>query len=257
MKKPGLIFSSLLVFIFSIAATPYIDLKNHQLGYKRVQEAYKEKEATIKAQLLGKGITAEGYDLYLRAFKHEGVLEAWIKPQGANAYQLFKSYDICEVSGTLGPKTQQGDFQTPEGFYYIDRFNPQSNFYLSLGINYPNRADRIRSNASNLGGDIFIHGSCETVGCLPMNDDQIKEIYVLSVEAKNNGQHQIPVHIFPYKINEKIYSDEIFESPKKLNQEERDLIYFWRNLGKGMMAFDDTHTLPSVSIDNEGNYQFN
>jgi len=42
------------------------------------------------------------------------------------------------ASGKLGPKRQQGDMQIPEGFYHISGFNPASNFYLSLRINYPN-----------------------------------------------------------------------------------------------------------------------
>ena len=256
MKKLGLFFLFLSILIVAVAATPYLDIKSHQLGYERVKTAYAEKEQLVKASLLAKGISSESYQLYLRAFKNEGVLEAWVKPNGKDQFQLFKTYDICQVSGALGPKEKQGDFQTPEGFYYIDRFNPKSNFYLSLGIDYPNTADRRRSDAQNLGGDIFIHGSCETVGCLPMNNDQIKEIYVLSVEASDHGQAQIPVHIFPYRINNKIYDDSIFETPKKLNEEERELIKFRRNLGEGMIMFDRTRTLPSITVDQDGKYQF-
>ncbi len=256
MKKTIYFLTSIALVFCSIAAGSHFNLKQQQLGYKRVQTAYQQKENLIKAELLGMGITTGKYELYLRAFKHEGVLEAWVKPQGASKYQLFKTYEICEVSGVLGPKQKQGDLQTPEGFYYIDRFNPQSNFYLSLGINYPNIADRRRSDASNLGGDIFIHGSCETVGCLPMTDDQIKEIYVLTVEASHHGQSQIPVHIFPYRINDKLYSDNIFNSPKELNEEEKELIYFWRNIGEGYKIFEQTHNVPEVSVSANGNYMF-
>lgn len=103
-------------------------------------------------------------------------------------FRLIKDYQICSLSGELGPKRQQGDLQVPEGFYWIDRFNPASNFYLSLGINYPNQFDRILGKSGELGGDIFIHGGCVTIGCIPITDDKIKELYLIAVEAKSNGQ---------------------------------------------------------------------
>jgi murein L,D-transpeptidase YafK len=96
----------------------------------------------------------------------------------------IKTYTVCATSGLIGPKRMQGDLQIPEGFYYIDRFNPYSNFYLSLGINYPNTSDRILGDKNNLGGDIFIHGDCVTIGCLPITDSEIKELYIFCVEAK-------------------------------------------------------------------------
>lgn len=250
-------FIALSTLLILIAAKPYFNTKNVQLGYERVRTAYQQKEDLLKAELLGKGITNTNFELYFRAFKNEGTLEAWIKPKGATEYQLFKSYEICAVSGELGPKRQGGDYQTPEGFYNINRFNPQSNFFLSLGIDYPNASDRILSGASNLGGDIFIHGSCKTAGCFPMTDDKIKEIYVLAVEATHHGQVQIPVHIFPYRINEKLYNDAIFTSPRQLNEEEAKLIRFWRNLGEGMRYFDEHKNLPSVKVEATGLYSFN
>ena len=98
------------------------------------------------------------------------------------------------------PKSGKRNCQIPEDFYYINRFNSTSNLYLLLGINYPNLSDKSKSNATNLGGAIFIHGSCVTIGCLPMTDDKIKEIYLYAINAKNNGQDRIPVYIFPSRI---------------------------------------------------------
>ncbi len=60
-----------------------------------------------------------------------------------NLLSLFKTYKVCALAGTLGPKRMEGDYQVPEGFYYINEFNPQSNYYLSLGINYPNESDKV------------------------------------------------------------------------------------------------------------------
>jgi murein L,D-transpeptidase YafK len=250
MKKALLLLPFILMLF---AAKPYFNIKNQQLGYARVKVAYQEKEESLKSALRAAGVSGN-FDLYFRAFKNEAILEAWVKPSGATQYMLFKTYPICEVSGELGPKRQGGDYQTPEGFYFIDRFNPQSQYHLSLGIDYPNQADRINSKAADLGGDIFIHGSCITAGCLPMTDDLIKEIYVLSIEAGNNTQ--IPIHIFPFKITEKLYSDAVLERPE-LTQEQKETILFWRNLGEGMKYFDQTRTLPAVSVNASGQYVFN
>ena len=38
----------------------------------------------------------------------------------------------------LGHKVQEGDGKTPEGRYTLDWRNPQSAFYKSLHISYPN-----------------------------------------------------------------------------------------------------------------------
>ena len=83
-------------------------------------------------------------------------------------------------SGTTGPKRLQGDFQVPEGFYHINEFNPNSNYHLSMGLNYPNSSDRILSDSLRPGGEIYIHGSCVSVGCIPLNDDEIEELYLIA-----------------------------------------------------------------------------
>ena len=77
--------------------------------------------------------------------------------------------------GQPWPQATQGDSQVPEGFYHMDRFNPLSNFHLSLGVSYPNQSDRILGASGRLGGDIFIHGDCVTIGCVPITDEGIRE----------------------------------------------------------------------------------
>lgn len=80
---------------------------------------------------------------------------------------------------------------------------------MSLGLNYPNLSDRKKSKATNLGGDIFIHGDCVTIGCLPMTNELIKEIYLYAIYAKNNGQEKIPVYIFPIQ-NDRFTHENLF-----------------------------------------------
>ena len=91
----------------------------------------------------------------------------------------------------------------------------------------------------NPGSDIYIHGGCFTVGCIPLTDDKIKEVYLLAVIAKNCGQNNIPVNIFPFKMNErnmKIYSEKF---PEQLE--------FWQSLQKGYLAFENKKTLPKIA----------
>jgi murein L,D-transpeptidase YafK len=78
----------------------------------------------------------------------------------------------------------QGDYQVPEGFYYINEFKPQSNYHMSLGLNYPNASDKIVTG--DRIGDIY-HGSCVTVGLSPF-DPQIEELYILAMSAKRTGR---------------------------------------------------------------------
>ena len=166
-------------------------------------------------------------------------MEVWIYDEIENKFRHFKTFSICATSGTLGPKRKEGDLQIPEGFYEIDRFNPVSNFHLSLGINYPNQADKKFTDAKNPGGDIFIHGSCVTVGCLPMTEEVIKEIYILAVTAKSNGQERIPVHIFPFRL-----SDKRIQQLSSEFENANELSMFWTDLKVGYDHFNKNKNLP-------------
>ena len=163
----------------------------------------------------------------------------------------MKHYAVCRTSGNLGPKRREGDFQIPEGFYYIDRFNPRSNFYLSLGINYPNRSDQILGKRDEPGSDIFIHGGCVTVGCIPITDEYIKEVYWVAVQAKSNGHAKIPVHIFPTKLDARAIAQ-----LKSVFPNDDTRINFWQNLQIGYNWFERSRRLPTISVNQQGMYQF-
>jgi murein L,D-transpeptidase YafK len=154
-------------------------------------------------------------------------------------------------SGGLGPKRKQGDRQVPEGFYEIEVFNPLSNYHLSLGINYPNKSDSIISKYTDKGGDIYIHGGCATIGCIPLTDEMIKEIYLLSVFAKEAGQKNLPVHIFPTRMENIDMARLIFG-----NSHKQELLDFWKNLRMGYTYFQVEKRLPIIEVDNEGKYVF-
>ena len=139
----------------------------------------------------------------------------------------------------------------PEGFYNIDRFNPSSRFYLSLGLNYPNLADKRKGKSGDWGGDIFIHGYCVTIGCLPMTNNFIKEIYLLAINAKNNGQSRIPVYVFPFKM-----TDENMIKYKSSYKSNRDLVSFWENLKAGCDLFMKDRRELRIQVAENGNYVY-
>jgi murein L,D-transpeptidase YafK len=253
VTEPIMNYLPLMFTLLFLSATTFAqsDFKTRQLTFSRVKEAYQEKEASVKKLFASKNVDITKTNLFFRAFKQEKIFEVWATPVNSTTYQLITTYQICAVSGTLGPKRVEGDYQVPEGFYYIDRFNPQSNFHLSLGINYPNASDKILGQHGKLGGDIFIHGGCVTVGCLPMTDDLIKELYVMAVEAKSYGQKQIPLHIFPAKLNEENMASLLQNFALDIKMHA-----FWSELKKGYDLFEKNKQLPAISITPRGMYAY-
>jgi hypothetical protein len=138
----------------------------------------------------------------------------------------------------------------PEGFYYINEFNPKSSFHLSLGLNYPNSSDRILGDSLQPGGDIYIHGKCVTTGCIPIMDPQIEELYILAVHARNQGQDFIPVHIFPIQ----------FKNPQstaylsKYLREFPEYTYMAGELKHAYNYFEKTKKLPVIMVGSNGEY---
>jgi len=113
----------------------------------------------------------------------------------------LKLYDIELGFAPTGHKAFEGDGRTPEGEYTIDRRNPNSAFYLSIGISYPNAADRAAARAlgKSPGGDIFIHGGRRpgdpkradwTAGCISVSNKQMREIYAMVKDGT-------PISIYP------------------------------------------------------------
>jgi murein L,D-transpeptidase YafK len=237
-------------FLLIFSSFSQDQFKSTQLQYSRVKTAYAEKEAAIKKICIEKNIDYASMNVFIRIFKVEKELEVWGRSGPKGKFTLLKTYPICRTSGEPGPKRLMGDGQTPEGFYYIDRFNPQSSYYLSLGINYPNNSDKLLGD-KNPGADIFIHGSCVTIGCIPVTDNLIKEIYLFTVEAKDNGQSKIPVHIFPCR-----FSEEKFTALKNEYKDNSSLISFWENIKTGYDFFEKGNIPPSVTVSSTGKYLF-
>lgn len=245
------IFSSILSFA-GYSQTSYTSFIDLQRTYPRPGNAMVRKQEMLQKQFAEKGFAWPAKYLYIRSFKYDGQLEVWIKNDRKEQFKLFNTYKVCALAGTLGPKRMQGDFQVPEGFYYINEFNPNSNYYLSLGLNYPNPSDRILADPLRPGGDIYIHGNCVTVGCIPVNDQQIEDLYILAAYSKNLGQDYIPVHIFPIRYDN-MKSREYLEG---LTKNDPALKEFEDNLEKVYDHFEATRQLPVIMTNSHGGYVF-
>jgi murein L,D-transpeptidase YafK len=224
-----------------------------QLRNQRVMDARVATRFQIKRLFHERGIRYPAADVFMRIFKRERSLELWVRPEGGDEFALLKTYAICALAGELGPKRLQGDAQVPEGFYFIDFFNPRSEFHLSLHLDYPNRRDRLTGlEGTNLGGDIFIHGGCNSDGCLAVTDDGIRELYWVAVEARAAGQDRIPVHIFPARLE-----DEDFDLLLNAFRDSPGLGHFWQSLKPGYDFFEQNRRVPFVAVDESGYYRVN
>lgn len=230
------------------AQQEHTDFKNYQYSFSRVADAGKKYTDSISRQFRKKGINYPPNDIYLRAFKSQNELELWARNNETSEYKLIKTYRICALSGKLGPKRMQGDRQVPEGYYFIEDFNPKSDYFLSMQLSYPNYSDRILGKP-DLGGDIYIHGGCVTIGCMPMTDEGIKELYTICLNAKLNGQEYIPVHIFPTRLTKNGVNYLAHEFPKNLEYQE-----FWSELKYGYDYFEKYHKILPVMYSPEGRY---
>lgn len=243
-------FLNILFFIVTITLLILSCKKKENTDLQHIprdEAAHKIYYPILKKVFNKKGINIEEIEVFLRAFKHEQKLEVWIKEKTQKQFTFLKSYDFCRSSGKLGPKRKEGDYQIPEGLYHINVYNPLSNFHLSLGINYPNDSDKILSDAEQPGSDIYIHGGCMTVGCIPITDENIKELYTLTSVAHQYKQEKIPVHIFPFRMNEK--------NMQKWNTQIPSQTYFWKNLKIFHDFFQKNKAVPSFEITTKGIYK--
>lgn len=225
--------------------------RNFQFSFNRVTQAWGKNNDSLRKAFESKKLKYPPRDIYLREFKSQNELEVWARNDDTSRYTLVKTFRVCALSGSLGPKRWEGDRQVPEGLYFIDDFNPKSDFYLSLLLNYPNYSDLILGNKTKPGGDIYIHGGCVTVGCIPLTDNFIQELYVLCLSARLAGQINIPVHIFPTRFDRRglnfLGREYASDSTKQR---------FWVNLKAGYDYFEKNRKLLPVMYTPDGKYVF-
>lgn len=193
-------------------------------------------DARLAAQQL-----ALGAPIFIRVFKREFELELWMKR--GRQFERFAGYPICNWSGALGPKMQEGDRQSPEGFYTVDQraLNPKSSYHRSFNLGFPNAFDRAHGRT---GSFLMVHGACASVGCYAMTDRVIDEVWKIVTAALAGGQKRFHVHVFPFRM-----------TPENLvRYREMPWGDFWQELKRGYDAFETAKLPPRIGVCN-GRYQ--
>lgn len=230
---------------------PDLAFQTYQMSFDRVRNAYLKHEPEIKKMFEDKDIVYPCKHIFFRSIKSTSDFELWARNSLEDTFVLIKNYKICALSGILGPKRYEGDKQVPEGYYFISDFKGNSNYHLAMLVNYPNYSDVIAGDKEHPGGDIYIHGACMTVGCLPMTDALIEEIYITAMIARIQGALNIPIHIYPIR-----YTQKSLDYVGKEYKNEVEKQKFWVNLKRGFDYFEATHRLLPVMYDENGNYAF-
>jgi murein L,D-transpeptidase YafK len=110
--------------------------------------------------------------------------------------KVFRTFEIALGIQPAGDKKQEGDFRTPEGRYLLDTRNPNSEFFLSIHISYPNQQDRSEARLEGVqpGGAIMIHGQPNdpsrsekyyetqdwTNGCIAVSNSDMIDIWLMT-----------------------------------------------------------------------------
>ena len=222
MKRPYilLIFLSvgILTFVFRSHLQKYLAAAFQTArGRKTVQDRLEQYGHTVQERLLpyfeASKITYPPKKVIFVGLKNEKILEVWACGEQGR-FDLIHTYPIFAASGRLGPKLKEGDLQVPEGLYRIESLNPNSMFHLSLRINYPNEFDREQAkheNRTNLGGDIMIHGSSVSIGCLAMGDEVAEDLFILAAET---GIENISVILSPVDFRKSTFPEVTYSLPE-------------------------------------------
>jgi murein L,D-transpeptidase YafK len=131
------------------------------------------------------------------AIKQQRELMLYARMQNSDAWTFVSSYPVLAQSGQLGPKLREGDRQVPEGIYRVEFLNPNSLYHLSLRLSYPNSDDRAAATIDGrtaLGGDIMIHGSNVSIGCIAVGNQAAEDLFVLAAQV---GKERVRVVISP------------------------------------------------------------
>jgi hypothetical protein len=202
MKWMAISFGLILVMIFLMH--PRVSLRRP--GNRTVADrlhAYGDRvDARLAPRFAAAGVAYPPKSITLLALKEEQRMELYAHPVGAPPV-LIHRYPILAASGGPGPKLREGDRQVPEGLYEVESLNPNSRYHLSLRLNYPNAFDRARAREDQrdqLGGDIMIHGSDVSIGCLAMGDQAAEDLFVLTARV---GISKVRVILAPCDMREK------------------------------------------------------
>lgn len=183
---------------------PEVLLGSNPLKNRTVEEVTEtcrpKAEKRFKPALDASGLSFPPKKIELLAFKNDQRLEVYTEKAGQKI--KLHTYTFTALSGKIGPKRQEGDKQVPEGIYGVEYLNPNSRFHISFKVNYPNARDKARAQRAgiaNPGTDIFIHGGAVSIGCIPIGDAYIEELFTL---VALTGPENVRVLIFPNDARE-------------------------------------------------------
>ncbi len=211
---------------------------------KRIREARAAKSSVVKELFSSAKVNFPPAQLLFRVFKRERRLEVWASSAAGQPLTHVSTYEVCSLSGELGPKRREGDGQVPEGYYRIAYLWPLSAFHMSMNIGYPNGSDRALGGP-NPGSAIMIHGNCVSIGCVAMSDERIQELWVMAESLQTRG-NRVHVHIFPARDMAGLLTEDKYRTHRP----------FWRNLREGLVLFERTRRLPRVRVAIGGRYVF-
>lgn len=194
---------------FPAFRAPIQRIRNRRTIEKAIAQYGSKAKRRLRPYLQQAGFTDTPGKIALLAFKQEQLVEVWGKQE--EDWKHIKTYPFTATSGGPGPKLKEGDGQIPEGIYHVEYLNPNSSYYLSFKVNYPNDFDKAMAEVDSrtqLGGDIFFHGKAATIGCIPVGDDAIEELFILVHDV---GRHNIQVIIAPHDFRKNPLRPDIAE----------------------------------------------
>jgi len=207
MKKLMVLFAVILISVIFIiyGRSIYMPIMHKIKGKESIASVTTKITLSVTHRLrkdLDKiGIETYPSQLVFVGLKEEQKLQVYSEKDSQTSF--IKEYPFTAYSGDLGPKLKRGDKQIPEGVYKIEYLNPNSAYHLSLKIDYPNAFDRSKtkfSNIEDMGDNIFIHGEDASIGCIPIGNKAIEEVFFLAQKA---GIENVKVIISPrdFRVN--------------------------------------------------------
>jgi len=166
---------------------------------ERLQEYGNTVDTRLAPDFLHANVSYPPAKMTLVILKKERRVELYAG-NGDQPQRYIRSYPILAASGHLGPKLRQGDGQVPEGVYQVESLNPNSSYHLALHVNYPNTFDRQKAKLegrTDPGGDIMIHGSNVSIGCVALGDSAAEDAFVLSAKV---GLPNVRLLFCPYDL---------------------------------------------------------
>jgi murein L,D-transpeptidase YafK len=244
--------------------TPQLSLSTADLGRLDSWCRQHPLPLSLTSSLRTYGLPDTGLEIYLQVFKKEEQVQVFARRRDSG--DSFLPLWVFPVMGSpftyppdgrekdAGPKTVQGDGKVPEGCYRLTWQNEWSDFYLGYLVSYPHGGDRIRRDrwqpGRGTGGAIVLHGDAVTIGCIPVGDSGIEELFLLLSRNGSTKKGYATLHIFPCRFDVP-ENEGILHRYGALRTELAD---FWNSLRPVYRYFEKYHRLPEIDFDRQTGY---